>query len=89
MLIITKETEKLITIVEGTGDNLTKNDIEEGYTDYVMTSVYKVDGEDITLEDSGQMLSAEPINELEEDEVVRRVLDYWELGEEDWIKGIN
>ena len=68
MLIITKDTEKLITIVEGTGDNLTAEDIKDGYTDYVMTSVYRVEGEDI-------------------DELVKRVLDYWELGEEDWLKG--
>lgn len=88
MLIITKDTEKLITIVEGTGDNLTDEDIKDGYTDYVMTSIYRVDGEDIVLEDSGQMLSQTLIEDLEEDELVRRVLDYWGLGEEDWIKGV-
>ena len=88
MLIITKDTEKLITIVEGTGDNLTDEDIKDGYTDYVMTSVYRVEGEDIVLEDSGQMLSQTPIADLEEDELARRVLDYWGLGEEDWLKGV-
>ena len=88
MLIITKDTEKLITIVEGSGDNLTSEDIKDGYTDYVMTSIYHVDGEDITLEDSGQMLSKTPIEDLEEDELVKRVLDYWGLGEEDWLKGV-
>lgn len=88
MLIITKDTEKLIMIVEGTGDNLTDEDIKDGYTDYVMTSIYRVEGEDIVLEDSGQMLSQTPIEDLEEDELVRRVLDYWGLGEEDWIKGV-
>lgn len=88
MLIITKDTEKLITIVEGAGDNLTEEDTKDGYTDYVMTSIYHVDGEDIVLEDSGQMLSQTPIKDLEEDELVRRVLDYWELGGEDWLKGV-
>ena len=88
MLIITKDTEKLITIVEGTGDNLTDEDIEDGYINYVMTSVYRVEGEDIVLEDGGQMLSQTPIEDLEEDELVRRVLDYWGLGEEDWLKGV-
>ena len=88
MLIITKDTEKLITIVEGSGDNLSEEDIKDGYTDYVMTSIYKVDGEDITLEDAGQMLSKTPIEDLEEDELVSRVLDYWGLGGEDWIKGV-
>lgn len=88
MLIITKDTEKLITIVEGTGDNLTDEDIRDGYTDYAMTSIYRVEGEDIILEDGGQMLSQTPIEDLEEDELVKRVLDYWGLGEEDWIKGV-
>ena len=88
MLIITKDTEKLITIVEGAGDNLTDEDIKDGYIDYVMTSIYRVEGEDIVLEDGGQMLSQTPIEDLEEDELVRRVLDYWGLGEEDWIKGV-
>lgn len=88
MLIITKDTEYLITIQEGTGDNLLPEDIADGFVDYVMTSIYEVDGEDINLKDSGQMLSKTPIEDLEEDELVRRVLDYWELGEEDWIKGV-
>lgn len=88
MLIITKDTEKLITIVEGAGDNLTEEDTKDGYTDYVMTSIYHVDGEDIVLEDSGQMLNQTPIEDLEEDELVRRVLDYWGLGGEDWLKGV-
>lgn len=88
MLIITKDTEKLITIVEGTGDNLLAEDEAEGFVDYVMTSIYEVDGEDINLKDSGQMLSKTPIEDLEEDELVKRVLDYWGLGEEDWLKGV-
>ena len=88
MLIITKDTEKLITIVEGTGDNLLAEDEAEGFVDYVMTSIYEVDGEDINLIDSGQMLSKTSIEDLEEDELVRRVLDYWGLGEEDWLKGV-
>lgn len=88
MLIATKETEKLISIVEGTGDNLTEEDIRDGYVDYVMTSVYRVDGEDITLEDGGQMLSSTMIADLEEEDLINRVLDYWGLGGEDYIKVI-
>ena len=88
MLIITKDTEKLITIVEGTGDNLLAEDKADGFVDYVLTSIYEVDGEDINLIDSGQMLSKTPIADLEDDELVGRVLDYWGLGEEDWLKGV-
>ena len=88
MLIITKDTEKLITIVEGTGDNLLKEDTDDGFVDYVMTNIYHVDGEVILLEDSGQMLSKTLVVDLEEDELVSRVLDYWGLGGEDWLKGV-
>lgn len=88
MLIITKDTEKLITIVDGTGDNLSKEDTDDGFVDYVMTSIYHLDGDDIVLEDSGQMLSQTLIKDLEEDELVNRVLDYWGLANEDWTKGI-
>lgn len=88
MLIITKDTEKLITIVEGTGDNLFPEDEADGFVDYVMTSIYHVDGEEIVLEDGGQMLSKTLIADLEEEDLVNRVLDYWGLGGEDWIKGV-
>jgi len=94
MLIITKDTEKLITIVEVTGDKFIDEDFtygglkDDGYTDYAMTSIYHVDGDDIVFEDCGRMLSQTPIEDLEEDELVKRVLDYWGLGEEDWIKGV-
>lgn len=87
MLIITKDTERLITIVEGTGDNLTEEDLKDGFVDYVMTNIYRVEDDEIVLEDGGQMLSMTPIAELEEEELVKRVLDYWGLGDEDWIKG--
>ena len=88
MLIIDNDTERLITIVEGTGDNLTAEDIKDGFVDYVMTSIYRVDGEDIILEDSGQMLSKTPIKDLEDEELIKRVLDYWGLEEADYIKGV-
>ena len=44
MLIYVKDYERLITAVEGTGDNLTDEDIADGYNDYVMTSIYKQEG---------------------------------------------
>ena len=88
MLIITNDTEKLITIEKGTGDNLTDEDIKDGFVDYVMTNIYKIEDGEIVLEDGGQMLSRTPIDDLEEEDLVKRVLDYWGLGGEDWIKGV-
>lgn len=88
MLIATKNSEKLIAIQIGTGDNLFKEDIEAGYVDYVMTSIYNVDGEEITLEDSAQVLSSKLLEEMEEEEIVALVLEYWGLKDEDYVKAI-
>lgn len=77
MIIFIKDINKLITAVEGTGDNLLDEDIAEGLKDYMMTSIYKVDGEDVELEDGGQMMTSEYIKDLETEEIAQRVLDYW------------
>lgn len=37
---------RIITAVEGTGDNLTDEDLKDGYVDYWMTSIYKQEGEE-------------------------------------------
>ena len=68
---------KIITAVEGTGDNLTDEDIKDGYIDYWMTSVYKQEGEEVVLEDGGQLLTSTPIKDMDTDEQVERLLDYW------------
>jgi hypothetical protein len=82
MLIYVKEWERLITVVEGTGDNLFDEDIADGYNDYVMTSVYKQEGEELILEDSGQMLTKEMIKDMETDELAKRAVDYWTGGDD-------
>lgn len=79
MLIYVGEPDnKIITAVEGTGDNLTDEDIDEGYVDYFMTSVYKQEGEEIVLVDGGQLLTSKPIADMDTSEKVERLLDYWE-----------
>ena len=87
MIIFIKGINKLITAVEGTGDNLLDEDIAEGLKDYMMTSIYKVDGEDVELEDSGQMMTSEYIKDLETEEIAQRVLDYWGYTSDslDWV----
>ena len=39
MILFIRDINKLITAVEGTGDNLTKEDEAEGLKDYMMSSV--------------------------------------------------
>ena len=87
MIIFIRDINKLITGVEGTGDNLTKEDEAEGLKDYMMTSVYGVDGEDVVLEDGGQMMTSEYIKDLELEEVAQRLLDFWGYTDDslDWV----
>ena len=76
---------KLITVQEGSGDNLDAQDIKDGYVDYWLSSVYEQDGEDINLLDSGQILTSKLVADMEEDEVIKRVLDYWEASNENYV----
>lgn len=80
MLIYVKDPDyTIITAVEGTGDNLLDEDIADGYVDYFMTSIYKQEGEDIVLADGGQLLTSTLIKDMEQEEQVKRLLDYWGL----------
>lgn len=69
---------RVITLQEGSGDNLSEQDIKDGFTDYWMSSVYQQDGDELTLVDGGQILTSKPISEMETDEIIERVFDYWE-----------
>lgn len=70
---------QIITAVAGTGDNLTDEDIKDGFVDYFMTSVYEQDGEELKLVDSGQLLTSTPIKDMDTEDKVERVLEYWEV----------
>lgn len=87
MILFIRDINKLITAVEGTGDNLTKEDEAEGLKDYMMTSVYGIDGGDVVLEDGGQMMTSEYIKDLETEEVAQRLLDFWGYTDDslDWV----
>lgn len=77
MLLWIKDANVLVTAVEGTGDNLLDEDIREGYHDYMMTNVYARDGYEIVENDGGQLLTSEMVADLSEEEIIKRVLDYW------------
>lgn len=87
MIIFIRDINRLITAQEGTGDNLLPEDEAEGLKDYMMTSIYKVDGEEVELEDAGQMMTSEYIKDLEEQEVAQRLLDFWGYTDDglDWV----
>jgi len=69
---------KLITAVEGTGDNLDAQDIKYGYVDYWLSSVYEQGGEELNLLDSGQILTSKSIADMDTGEMLQHILEYWE-----------
>ena len=83
MLIYVKTGDRIIAAVEGTGDNLTEEDIKDGYNDYMMTSVYKQEGEELVLEDGGQLLTKEMVKSMNAEELAKRLIDYWFDGNDD------
>lgn len=82
ILLLNTFNDQLITAIEGTGDNLTAEDEAEGCKDYMMTSVYEQDGEEINLVDSGQMLTSELIANMDTEGIVSRLADYWGANEQ-------
>ena len=83
ILLYDKYEDRLITAIEGTGDNLTEEDEAEGCVDYMMTSTYDQDGEEINLIDGGQMLTNKYIKDMTTEEIVERLADYWETNVQD------
>ena len=79
MLLWIKEDYQLITAQEGSGDNLSEEDVKDGLVDYFMTSVYEQRGDELSLRDAGQLLTSKPIAEMTEEEKIQRVLEYWEV----------
>lgn len=79
MLLWIKDDYQLITVQEGSGDNLSKEDIKDGLVDYFMTSVYEQRGDELLLRDAGQLLTNKPIAEMTEEEQIQRVLEFWEV----------
>jgi hypothetical protein len=75
LVIFVKDYEKIIRISEGNGCNLTTEDIDEGYVDYIYYDVF--DAQDFQdVEDGGMVLTEKPIKEefVSVKEAVERVL---------------
>lgn len=69
----------LITAEEGTGDNLLDEDVKEGLVDYYMSSMFNKADEDIALVDSAQIMTTKLIKDMDEEEQIKILRDYWEL----------
>ena len=62
LFIFVPETGQIIRIAEGDGSNLSAEDIENGYVDYIYYDQYEL-VEDITEADGGQILLTEPLRD--------------------------
>lgn len=83
LLFIGEPHYKIITAEEGTGDNLFQEDIDQGLKDYWLSSMYEKDGEEIKLVDSAQIMTSKLIADMEEDERLKYIMEYWEVGDPD------
>ena len=54
--------KQIIRISEGSGDNLTDDDIVQGYVDYIYYEVYNVE-QDLPEVDGGMIMLTEPFQE--------------------------
>ena len=82
VVIIDIKQRCMVVATEGTGDNLLLEDDEQGYKDYAMLSLYSIDGDELALVDSGQMMTEKLIADMTEEEYIERLEDYWGLNKD-------
>lgn len=82
VVIIDTKQRCMVVAAEGTGDNLLDEDEEQGYKDYAMLSLYSIDGDELALVDSGQMMTEKLIADMTDEEYVGRLEDYWGLNKD-------
>ena len=82
VVIIDTKQRCMVVAAEGTGDNLLPEDEEQGYKDYAMLSLYSIDGDELVLVDSGQMMTEKLIADMTEEEYIERLEDYWGLNKD-------
>ena len=82
VVIVDTKQRCMVVAAEGTGDNLLDEDEEQGYKDYAMLSLYSIDGDELALVDSGQMMTEKLIADMTEEEYIERLEDYWGLNKD-------
>lgn len=82
VVIIDTKQRCMVVAAEGTGDNLLPEDEKQGYKDYAMLSLYSIDGDELALVDSGQMMTEKLIADMTEEEYIERLEDYWGLNKD-------
>lgn len=82
VVIIDTKQRCMVVAAEGTGDNLLDEDEEQGYKDYAMLSLYSIDGDELALVDSAQMMTEKLIADMTDEEYIERLEDYWGLNKD-------
>ena len=82
VVIVDTKQRCMVVAAEGTGDNLLDEDEEQGYKDYAMLSLYSIDGDELALVDSGQMMTEKLIADMTDEEYIERLEDYWGLNKD-------
>lgn len=76
----------IVHIAEGTGDNLLREDIEEGYVDYINYETWQVNRWGVEEGDGGMILTKSLVREMSEPAVIYMVLEdiFGSSPEVDW-----
>lgn len=82
VVIIDKKQKTMAVAAEGSGDNLWEDDEAQGYKDYAMVSLYSIDGDELALVDSGQMMTTKLIADMTDDEYADEVRAYYDLSKD-------
>lgn len=82
VVIIDKKQKTMVVAAEGSGDNLWEEDEKQGYKDYAMLSLYSIDGDELALVESGQMMTEKLIADMTDEEYIERLEDYWGLNKD-------
>ena len=82
MVIIDKKQKTMVVAAEGSGDNLWEDDEKQGYKDYAMLSLYSIDGDELALVDSAQMMTTKLIADMTDQEYAEQVMSYFELNKD-------
>ena len=82
MVIIDKKQKAMVVAAEGSGDNLWEDDEKQGYKDYAMLSLYSIDGDELALVDSAQMMTTKLIADMTDQEYAEQVMSYFELNKD-------
>lgn len=82
MVIIDTKQRCMVVVTEGTGDNLLDEDVEQGYKDYAMLSLYTIDGDELALVDSGQMMTEKLIADMTDQEYAEQAMSYFDLNKD-------